>query len=42
MGREYLTPDEAMALRGGSTRGVVLEGVLEPWLRQHNAIAAKG
>ena len=42
MGWEYLTPDEVLVLRGNSTRNVVLEGVLEPWLRQHNAIAAKG
>ena len=41
MGWEYLTPDEAMALRGDSYRNVVLEGALEPWLREHNAIAVK-
>ena len=42
MGWDYLTPEEALALRGGSFRDVVLEGVLEPWLRAHNTIAVKG
>ena len=42
MGYQYLTPEEALALRGGKKNRVILEGVLEPWLREHNQIAFKG
>ncbi|MEN9936321.1 MAG: hypothetical protein RLZZ387_2900, partial [Chloroflexota bacterium] len=42
LGWQYLTPDEALALRGGREGRVVLTGVLEPWLRANNAITAKG
>lgn len=42
MGWQYLSPDEALALRGGREKNVVLTGVLEPWLRTHNAIEFKG
>ena len=42
MGYTYLTPEQALRLRGGNARHVVLEGVLEPWLREHNEIQAKG
>ena len=42
LGWEYLTPEEALALRGNSPRNVVLESVLEPWLAAHNEIAFKG
>ncbi|RLC86219.1 MAG: restriction endonuclease subunit R [Chloroflexi bacterium] len=42
MGYQYLTPDEALALRGGKRGNVVLEGVLEPWLKAHNQITFKG
>jgi len=42
MGYQYLTPEEALALRGGKKNRVILEGVLEPWLKAHNEIAFKG
>ena len=42
LGHRYLAPDEALALRGGNLRNVVLTDVLEPWLAQHNAITFKG
>lgn len=42
LGWQYLTPAEALALRGGKERNVVLTGVLEPWLRGHNQIRTKG
>lgn len=42
MGWHYLTPAEALALRGGKEKNVILTGVLEPWLRQHNQITTKG
>lgn len=42
MGWHYLSPDEALALRGGREKNVVLTGVLEPWLRAHNSIDFKG
>jgi type I restriction enzyme R subunit len=42
MGYQYLTPEEALALRGGKKNRIVLEGVLEPWLRGHNQVAFKG
>jgi type I restriction enzyme R subunit len=42
LGWQYLTPDEALALRGGKPNHVVLTGVLEPWLAAHNEIRTKG
>jgi len=42
MGYEYLTPDEALALRGGKRGNVILEGILEPWLKAHNRVPFKG
>ena len=42
MGWQYLTPEEALALRGDKEKNVVLTGILEPWLREHNAIDFKG
>jgi type I restriction enzyme R subunit len=42
MGYQYLTPEEALALRGGKKGNVILEGVLEPWLKAHNQITFKG
>ncbi len=42
LGYEYLSPAEALALRGNSEREVLLEGVLAPWLRAHNAIQRRG
>jgi type I restriction enzyme, R subunit len=42
MGYQYLTPQEALTLRSGKQNRVVLEGVLEPWLKENNAITFKG
>jgi type I restriction enzyme R subunit len=42
LGYTYLTPDEALALRGGRTSGVLLEGVLAEQLRKINRIRFKG
>ena len=42
MGYEYLTPDDALAKRGGKFRNVILEDVLVKWLREHNRIHYKG
>ena len=42
MGYTYLTPNEALALRGGKKGNVVLEGILEPWLKAHNQVPFKG
>jgi len=42
MGWQYLTPEEALALRGGKEKNVVLTSVLETWLREHNHIEFKG
>jgi type I restriction enzyme, R subunit len=42
LGYEYLTPEEAVRLRGGKTAGVVLDGILESQLRKLNRIRFKG
>ena len=42
MGWTYLSPSEALHLRGGRQANVILTGVLDPWLRAHNRIAYKG
>lgn len=42
LGYSYLPPEEALALRGGKYRNVILEDVLTAWLRQHNGIQHKG
>jgi type I restriction enzyme R subunit len=42
LGFTYLTPDEALALRGGTLRNVVLLEVLREWLKSHNAIRYRG
>src|SRR5690554_1770913 len=42
LGWEYLTPDEALALRGGKKANVLLEEILLPWLREHNRVRYKG
>jgi type I restriction enzyme R subunit len=42
LGYEYLSPEQALRLRGGRVSEVVLDAVLEGWLREHNAIAFKG
>jgi type I restriction enzyme R subunit len=41
LGYEYLTPDDALAKRGGKFRNVLLEDVLVKWLREHNRIQYK-
>ncbi|MBV6391227.1 MAG: hypothetical protein KPEEDBHJ_00435 [Anaerolineales bacterium] len=42
LGYEYLTPDDALAKRGGKFRNVILEDVLLNWLRDHNRIHYQG
>jgi type I restriction enzyme R subunit len=42
LGWQYLTPDAALALRGGKRKHVILTEVLEPWLAAHNGIDFKG
>jgi type I restriction enzyme, R subunit len=42
LGWTYLTPAEALHLRGSREKNVILTGVLEPWLRHHNQIRYKG
>ena len=42
LGYAYLTPQEALDLRGGKESEVLLAGVLEDWLRKHNGITYKG
>ena len=42
MGWGYLTPAEALSLRGGKRSAVILDGVLSDWLRAHNHIDTKG
>ncbi|MCK4378253.1 MAG: type I restriction endonuclease subunit R, partial [Deltaproteobacteria bacterium] len=42
MGWQYLTPDEALDLRGGKLSNVLLDGILIPWLREHNRVRFKG
>lgn len=42
MGYTYLTPQEALNLRGGRESEVLLVGVVEDWLRKNNGITYKG
>lgn len=42
LGYRYLTAGEALRLRGGSRRNVVLTEVLAGWLREHNVIRFRG
>ena len=42
LGWHYLTPTEALDLRGGKLGSVLLEGVLADWLRKHNRVNFKG
>lgn len=42
LGYTYLTPEEALQLRGGKTSSVLLEGVLEAQLPKINSIQYKG
>ena len=38
----YLTPEEALALRGGKTRNVILDGILADQLRKMNVVRYRG
>lgn len=42
LGWKYLSPEEAIALRGGRTSEVLLYGILEGWLRENNRIEYRG
>jgi type I restriction enzyme, R subunit len=42
LGYTYLTPEEALELRGGRASGVILDGILENQLRRINKIQYKG
>jgi type I restriction enzyme R subunit len=42
LGWQYLSREEALALRGGRPDRVVLSGILKPWLEKNNSIAVKG
>src|SRR5438477_7491429 len=42
LGYEYISPEEAVRLRGGKMTGVLLDGILESQLRKLNVIQAKG
>jgi len=42
LGYQYLTPEAALARRDGKKNHVILEEVLEQWLREHNQITFKG
>lgn len=42
LGWEYLSPDEALELRGGRLSGVILDGILEQQLRVMNRIKYRG
>lgn len=42
LGWQYLSRDEAFALRNGRPDQVVLNGILKPWLEQNNRVEVKG
>jgi len=42
LGYTYLTPEQALAQRGGRLAQPLLRGVLEEWLRSHNQVYYKG
>ncbi len=42
IGYSYLTPEEALQLRGGRTKNVILDGILEKQLREMNKVQYKG
>ena len=42
LGYQFLTPEEALHLRGGKEGNVILTDVLRDWLKQHNTIYYKG
>ena len=41
LGYIYITPEEALKLRGARLNNVILEGILVPWLRENNIIRYK-
>ena len=41
IGYSYLTPEEALQLRGGRTKNVILDGILEKQLREMNKVQYK-
>lgn len=42
LGWEYLSPSQALKLRGAKASNVLLEEVLIDWLRKHNSISFRG
>lgn len=42
LGYTYLSPQQALEQRGERTRNVILTGILEPWLREHNHFTVRG
>ncbi len=42
MGWKYLSPGDALSLRGNKSSNVLLDGILVPWLRKNNLICFKG
>ena len=42
LGYTYLTPEEALSLRGGKTRNVILDGILADQLRKMNVVRYRG
>lgn len=42
LGCIYLSPEDALRLRGGRKKDVLLEGILAPWLRENNQMVYKG
>ena len=42
LGYAYLTPEEALVLRGGKTRNVILDGILTEQLRKMNVVRYRG
>lgn len=42
LGWEYLSPEEALALRNGRKDQVILTGILRPWLEENTHILVKG
>ncbi|MBT9548921.1 MAG: type I restriction endonuclease subunit R [Candidatus Sericytochromatia bacterium] len=42
LGYTYLSPEAALRLRGERKKEVLLEGILVPWLREHNQMRYKG
>jgi type I restriction enzyme R subunit len=41
LGYKYISPEEALALRGGRLNNVLLDGVLASWLRKNNTVRFK-